>query len=137
MIHGNALSVTDWGEDHMPMRLMTDCKSLYDHISKEGSLPDGRWTAIHICALREVISAGPQRDDAKASLRWVNSERQLADGLAKEGLGDRMRSVLDKSVIRLHELSAQETKRRAKEQVSDDKEVLFCAKRSEVACRCR
>ena len=111
ILYGDEVSVLDWNEDRVPIRLLTDCKSLYDRVLKEGSLPDDRWTAIHVCALKGVISAGPQRDQSKAGLRWVNSQCQCADGLAKEGLHDSMRRMLTESCVRLHEISAQEAKR--------------------------
>ena len=100
-------------EVRMPLRVLTDCKSLYDNTAKEGSVCECRWTAIYIASLREALSAGPGRDLAKAALRWVPSREQQADGLTKQGLSDRVRTLLSESVVRLHEESAQSLKRQA------------------------
>ena len=45
----------------------------------------------------------------------VPSRHQLADGLTKKGLGDRLRTTMRAGVTRLHELSEQEIKRRREE----------------------
>eukprot|EP00959_Pyramimonas_sp_CCMP1952_P383362 8033021-Pyramimonas_sp.AAC.1 len=58
--------------------LVVDAKALYDAAQKEGitSFQDKR-TGIEVLALREMMEATMTR------WRWVSSERQCADGLAK------------------------------------------------------
>ena len=96
-----------WGETHLPMRLMTDCRSLYDHVGKEGSLPDCRWISIHVACLQQEVSCGPQRHPELIGLKWVASRWQMADGLSKEGLSESTRLLMAKGTVRLHEMSAQ------------------------------
>jgi len=101
------------GESPVSMKVVTDCKSVYDNVSKECSLCDDRHTALYIAALRQSVSAGPQRDEAKSELLWVPSRHQLADGLTKSGFGDRIRDFLREGRSYFHELSAQALRRRA------------------------
>ena len=59
--------------------VITDCKSLYDHLLSQSSPTlDDRRTAIDIVILRDSISR------MKASLRWIPTDRMLADALTKE-----------------------------------------------------
>ena len=110
--HGNALLPTEWDEDVIPTKIVVDCKSLFDNMCKEASVPDDRWTAIYIAQLRCAVSAGPGRREDRAEMLRVPSRCQLADGLTKKGLGDRIRSLAMDGVVRLHEVSEQELKRR-------------------------
>jgi len=102
-----------WGEEVVKLRIVTDCKSLYDNIAKECSVCEDRHTALYIASLRQGVSAGPQRDSAKAGLLWVPSRHQLADGLTKDGLGQLIRDYLSRGTCYLHEVSAQAKKREA------------------------
>jgi len=113
IIHGPVCRPHEWTEQHLAVVVVTDCKSLYDNIQKECSLCDDRHTALYICGLRQLLSAGPQRDLTRARLLWVPSRHQLADGLTKSGLGDMMRGALQAGTAQLHEVSQQELKRRA------------------------
>ena len=112
VLEGPQKSPPAWSEEDMALRLITDCKSLYDNIVKDCSLCEDRHTALYVAALRQCVSAGPQRDGTKAGMLWVPSRHQLADGLTKTGLGEVMRSFLQSGYCQLHELSAQEIKRR-------------------------
>ena len=47
-------------ESDMPTRLITDCKSLYDHLKSDGKVPDDRHTAIWVAVWRCGVGAGPQ-----------------------------------------------------------------------------
>ena len=59
--------------------LATDCKSLYDHLSSQSAPTlDDRRTAIDIIIIRDSINR------LKASLRWLPTNRMLADALTKE-----------------------------------------------------
>ena len=110
--HGSAKLPTEWDEDVLPTKIVVDCKSLFDNMCKEASVPDDRWTAIYIAQLRCAVSAGPGRREDRTEMLWVPSRWQLADGLTKKGLGDRIRSLAMGGVVRLHEVSEQEIKRR-------------------------
>jgi len=113
VLHGRCQLPPEQEESRVALRVVTDCKSLYDNVQKEGSVPACRWTAIFVAALREVLSAGPGRDLMKAGLRWCPSREQQSDGLTKSGLSESMRSTMEESTIRLHEESAQSLKRRS------------------------
>jgi hypothetical protein len=78
---------------------------------KQGSVPEDRQTAIYIAALRQEVSAGPQRQQSKAQMLWVPSRWQLADAFTKPGLSEALREVLMQNKTRLHEPSAQAIKR--------------------------
>ena len=103
-----------YGETEIPIVLFTDCKSLFDHLKKEGSVPDDKWVAVPIGSLRGAVSAGPGRNEAKADCRWVPSRWQLADCLTKKGLAAGFRERISSGTTRLHELSLQEVKRKKK-----------------------
>ena len=62
----------------MACAIVTDCRALYDLILKENvqSTVDKR-VAIETMVIRDLIG------QLCAQLRWVSSERQLADGLTK------------------------------------------------------
>ena len=62
-----------------PCMLVTDCKSLFDHL-KSPSAPslDDRRTSIDIIIIRESIRR------MSASIRWLPTDRMLADSMTKE-----------------------------------------------------
>ena len=117
-------SVEDFGEDELPIVLFTDCKSLFDNLKKEGSVPDDKWVAISIAALRGAVSAGPGRNKKKAECRWVPSRWQLADCLTKRGLAEAFRERIRTGMTRLHELSLQQVKKK-KQKVTAATHVCF------------
>lgn len=100
--------VNSYGEDDMKVVMLTDCKSLYDHLKREGTVPEDRYTAVQVAALRGEVSAGAGRNTSKAAMRWLPSRHQLGDGLTKSGLAEQMRTVLTSGRTRLHEMSAQQ-----------------------------
>ena len=51
--------VDEFSESQMKILLYTDAKSLYDHIKKEGTVPDDRLTVVALAALKGEVSAGP------------------------------------------------------------------------------
>ena len=99
------MDVTEYGEEQSPIILYTDCKSLYDHLRKDGAVPDDKWIAVAIASLKCAVSAGPGRNQTKSECRWIASRWQLADCLTKPGLGKVLRGILQAGVTRLHELS--------------------------------
>ena len=59
--------------------ILTDCKSLYDHlVSKSSPTLDDKRTALDVVIIRESLAK------MKASLRWIPTDRMLADALTKE-----------------------------------------------------
>ena len=69
-----------WNRQHERVVILaTDCKSLYDHLSSQSAPTlDDRRTAIDIIIIRDSINR------LKASLRWLPTNRMLADALTKE-----------------------------------------------------
>ena len=61
----------------IPGILVTDARSLYDHINKTGSMPTERQTLIDLLIARDLT-------EAKAmTVRWVPTTHQLADIFTK------------------------------------------------------
>ena len=59
--------------------VLTDCKSLYDHlIFKSSPTLDDKRTALDVVRIRESLAK------MQASLRWIPTDRMLADALTKE-----------------------------------------------------
>ena len=59
--------------------IVTDCKSLFDHlISKSSPTLEDRRTAIDIIILRDSVNR------LQAVVRWIPTDRMLADALTKE-----------------------------------------------------
>lgn len=58
--------------------LVTDAKSLYDHLSTTGQLPTERATMLDLLVARENLESGAYE------LFWVPTFRQFADGLTKK-----------------------------------------------------
>ena len=48
----------EWTEEHLRIRVITDCKSLFDCLAKDASVPEDRGTALTVASLREMCSAG-------------------------------------------------------------------------------
>ena len=49
--HADWIDVTSYGESHMAIILFTDCESRYDHLKKEGAVPDDNWVAVAVLSL--------------------------------------------------------------------------------------
>ncbi len=61
----------------MPGIVVTDAKSLFDHLSTTGSVPKERQTLIDLLVARDLI------EENTLSLHWVPTTHQLADVLTK------------------------------------------------------
>ena len=57
--------------------LVTDAKSLYDHLQKCGGIPRERQVLLDLLSVRNAVEA------QQVFIRWVPTERQLADPLTK------------------------------------------------------
>ena len=75
----------EWREEHLPIRVITECKSLFDCLAKDASVPEDRGTALTVASLRERCSAGVGRETL--GLMWVPTRVRLADGLRKSSAG--------------------------------------------------
>ena len=110
----DCVDLTQCGEDQMNSIQFTDCKSQYDHLKKDGAVPEDKWVAVAVASVKCVVSAGAGRNTRRAECRWIASRWQLADCLTKSGLAKTLRAVLNASSTRLHELSLQQIKRSKK-----------------------
>ncbi|CAE7301742.1 GIP, partial [Symbiodinium microadriaticum] len=65
------------------LRFITDCKSLFDHLHREGipRVPTDRRLAIDLAALRQALK--DERRDGVIPLTWLPTSYQLADILTK------------------------------------------------------
>ncbi len=91
----------------------TDCRSVFDHLKRDCTVPEDRAVAIASACFRDVCSAGPQRVTQKTEILWVPSRWQLADGLTKPGLEKLFGMFLKMAPTRLHEQSLAALKKRA------------------------
>ena len=98
-LHGGLVMENDAGKV-LPLHLMTDCRSLYDHLHREGvpRPPSEKRLAIELAAIRQALSiegrhqwaekhgAGEIRPDRplKPPIHWLPTDRQLADVLTKK-----------------------------------------------------
>jgi hypothetical protein len=115
-LHGQRMrergvSLCDVGEDLLPVMIVSDCRSLYDNMKVDGSVPEDRHSAVYVAALRCVLSAGAGRDKRRSRLRWTPSRWQLADVLTKAGLASGFREVLTTGRCLFTEPSAQSLRR--------------------------
>ncbi|CAE7336253.1 RE2 [Symbiodinium sp. CCMP2592] len=100
--------------DLMPMTVVTDCKSIYDTVHKDGQHISDKSSVIHAVLLRQMLST--RGASGKARLLWVPTRHQLADGLTK---GARSKDVREQ--IRCGVVFKEEA---AKRKCSDPKEIL-------------
>ena len=73
------------GKD-IPLVAVTDCRSLFDHMHKDGlpRTPSDRRLAIDIACLRQSLAdEKPAEEDAQVPLLWVPTHLQRADVLTK------------------------------------------------------
>ena len=89
------------GGEKAPLHCITDCKSLFDHLHREGTpkAPSEKRLAIDLAGLRQILMReakqqfisehGPDLDPTperpcRPPIHWVPTELQLADILTKE-----------------------------------------------------
>ena len=71
---GRKVLPDEWEEEHLPIRVITDCKSLFDYLAKDASVPENRGTALTVASLREKCSAGVVRDEKRSGLMGCRHE---------------------------------------------------------------
>ncbi len=73
--------VRHWEEhaSRIPMLVVTDCKSLHDHLNKDGGPPPSeKRLAMDMQVLKDMVSG------RNVEIRWVNTRQMVADCLTKE-----------------------------------------------------
>ena len=74
----------------IPFALGTDCKSLYDVCTKNGSMPDERRVALDLLDVRESI------EEMGDKIRWIPTDHMLVDCMTKNMPPDSMLDYLRK-----------------------------------------
>ena len=78
ILHGTPNLRDDWRLHlRIPGTLVTDAKSLYDHIGKVGSMPTSRQTLIDLLVARDLV------EQKAIMLKWLPNTHMLADILTK------------------------------------------------------
>lgn len=66
-----------------PMNMITDCKSIYDSVNKQGRHLADKGSVVQVIQLRKMCSVKPKT--GKARRLWVPTRSQIADPLTKGG----------------------------------------------------
>ena len=78
ILHGEPDLTQDWRMKlKIPGIIVTDAKSMYDHLGKSGSIPVERQTLIDLLVARDL------HDNGAVVLRWLPNNHMLADVLTK------------------------------------------------------
>ena len=78
LLHGEPEYSPEWRRKlATPGILITDAKSLYDHLNTTGKIPKERQTMIDLLVARDLVESGAVR------LCWVPTKHMLADMLTK------------------------------------------------------
>ena len=71
VVIGTTVFPDEWTEEHLLIRVVTDCKSLFlDCLAKDASVPEDRGTALTVASLRGRCSAGVERDTKRSVCSW-------------------------------------------------------------------
>ena len=78
ILHGEPACGPDWRHKlKIPGTLITDARSLFDHLNKTGSAPKEKQTLIDLLVARDLTETGTLK------LRWMPTTHMLADILTK------------------------------------------------------
>ena len=78
ILHGEPDLKADWRMSlKVPGVLVTDAKSLYDHLTKTGSIPTERQTLIDLLVARDLHEQGA------IAIKWLPQKHMIADVLTK------------------------------------------------------
>ena len=73
--------------------LVTDCRSIYDTVHKDGQHINEKGSVVHAVLLRQLLPT--RRAEGKARLMWVPTRCQFADPLSKAGKSCELRQLLE------------------------------------------
>ena len=84
-------------EGKMEIKLVTDCRSLYDFLTREGvpRVPQDRRLGIDLAAIKQEM----RREGERLKFFWTPTTEQLADVLTKPKKADEWWSSLDKPLL--------------------------------------
>ena len=88
--------------DFLPLKSITDCRSLFDLLTKEGtpSTTLERRLAIDIAALNQVGEEFDE-EDPRRTFVWVPTDHQVADHLTKRKPWQQLRDILNRGWVKL------------------------------------
>ena len=109
-VPGEAMS-TSMAKEFLPGNMVTDARSLYDHLCKTGNLPTERQVLLDLLSAKELEEAGITR------IKWVPSHHQPADPLTKA-----MTKSVVQQIIQSNQYNLVQTK--AQQQLEDHKAGL-------------
>ena len=91
-------SIEDDGwNDLVQMTLVTDCKSIYDTVHKDGQHITDKASVVHAVLLRQMLST--RKAECKTWLLWVPTRHQIADGFTKGGRSKELREQVASGVV--------------------------------------
>ncbi|CAE8740947.1 unnamed protein product [Polarella glacialis] len=101
------LDLRDVDAAMLPIECITDCKSLYDTMHKDGvaKAPSEKRLMLDLSAIREMLMEEIVSDDLLATggmpNRWIPTEFMLADGMTKVMRNERLLAVLRTGQLKL------------------------------------
>ena len=99
LLRGSYPVTASWrGDCRVKGGLVTDAKSLYDHVSTTGQIPKERQTMLDLLASKHLLEGNLFK------LFWVPTHRQFADVLTKK-----MKDILWEEFVRRGQISLVET----------------------------
>ena len=107
-------SLRDDDKSFLPIVALTDCKSVYDALNKEGGLriPSEKRLILDLAAIKEIMNELERPGDAceafRGPLRWIPTELMLADGMTKVMKNDAIRKLLQEGTLELPLLDSRE-----------------------------
>ena len=80
-----------------PVTMVTDCKSVYDTVHRDGQHISDKGSVVQAVLLRQLLST--RVSCSKAKLLWVPTRHQLADALTKSGRSKELRELLGHGMV--------------------------------------
>ena len=90
----------------VPLVMVTDCRSLYDCVNKNGQSVGDRGNTLNACIVRQLCTTDKAPPGAKARLMWVPTRHQYSDGLTKSGKGQVVQELCKRASVQFHGVSA-------------------------------
>ena len=94
----------DW-HSLLPLLMVSDCKSVYDTIKKDGVSVD-KSTAVSVAVLRQLCCSDIHPKGEKGSILWTPTRHQVADPLTKSGRHADLQQVLQCGRVVFHAVSS-------------------------------
>ena len=105
-----AIDDDEW-QQIVPMHMVTDCRSIYDHIRKDAQHIGEKGSLVNVLLLRRMCSIRP--GTGRARLWWVPTRHQIGDHMTKSGRSKHFRECLGWG--KFHEMSASKVRLQQKQ----------------------